>query len=187
MSEGPDGKQQKADLIRSVEATEVARRIRELHEAGTPFGDVAILLAGWGAAGMYTDALRDAGIPFYTLRSEGFWAEREVIDCLLALRAIRDQSDDIAVTGFLKSPFVGVRDDTLFALARAAGKSHPAWRCVRSAQHPAAGHAATGGRRRRVAEGIGRTAGGAKRNQHGPGCPDEHHCHLSRIRSGTGR
>ena len=120
VSEGPDGKQQKADLIRSVEATEVARRIRELHEAGTPFGDVAILLAGWGAAGMYTDALRDAGIPFYTLRSEGFWAEREVIDCLLALRAIRDQSDDIAVTGFLKSPFVGVRDDTLFALARAA-------------------------------------------------------------------
>ncbi|MDP1890761.1 MAG: PD-(D/E)XK nuclease family protein, partial [Gemmatimonadaceae bacterium] len=46
--------------------------------------------------------------------------EREIIDCLLALRAIRDITDDVAVAGFLKSPFVGVRDDTLLALARAA-------------------------------------------------------------------
>lgn len=115
-----DGKQRKVEEVRSAEALEVARRITELRAEGVPYGDVAILLAGWGAAHTYTDALRAAGIPYYTLRSEGFWEEREVIDCLLALRAIRDASDDVAVAGFLKSPFVGVRDDTLLALARAA-------------------------------------------------------------------
>ncbi|MDP1889516.1 MAG: ATP-dependent helicase, partial [Gemmatimonadaceae bacterium] len=104
-----DGKQRKVADVRSVEAFEVARRIEELHKEGTAYGDVAILLAGWGAAETYTDALRSAGIPYYTLRSEGFWEEREIIDCLLALRAIRDITDDVAVAGYLKSPFVGVR------------------------------------------------------------------------------
>lgn len=115
-----DGKQQKVGEVRSAEALEVARRIEELHREGTAYGDIAILLAGWGAAETYTEALRSAGIPYYTLRSEGFWEEREIIDCLLALRAIRDTTDDVAVAGFLKSPFVGVRDDTLLALARTA-------------------------------------------------------------------
>lgn len=120
---GDDGKAQKAELVRSLEATAVARRITELHEAGTPYGDVAILLASWSAVTVYADAMKQAGIPLYVLRSEGFWRAREVLDCVLALRAIRDVSDDVALVGFLKGPFVGVRDDTLLALARAANGS----------------------------------------------------------------
>lgn len=118
---GNDGKARKSDDVRAIEALGVARRISELHAVGTPFGDVAILLASWSAVTMYADALKHAGIPLYVLRSEGFWQAREVLDCVLALRAIRDHSDDVALTGFLKSPFVGVRDDTLLALACAAG------------------------------------------------------------------
>lgn len=115
-----DGKTQRADLVRAIEAESVARRIAELHAGGTPYGDVAILLAGWGAVAEYESALRKTGIPSYVLRSEGFWQAREVLDCVLALRAIRDIGDDVALAGFLKSPFVGVRDDTLLALARAS-------------------------------------------------------------------
>lgn len=115
-----DGKAQKADTVRALEATAVARRITELHADGTPFGDMAILLASWSAVTMYAGAMQRAGIPLYVLRSEGFWRAREVLDCVLALRAIRDCTDDVALVGFLKSPFVGVRDDTLLALARAA-------------------------------------------------------------------
>ena len=116
-----DGKAQKSDDVRATEAMTVAKRIADLHAAGTPFGEIAILLASWSAVKTYADALKHAGVPLYVLRSEGFWQAREVLDCVLALRAIRDQSDDVALAGFLKSPFVGVRDDTLLALARAGG------------------------------------------------------------------
>jgi ATP-dependent exoDNAse (exonuclease V) beta subunit len=120
VSAASDGKQRKAEDIRDIEALEVARRVAELNAEGVPYGDVALLLAGWSAVDAYAGALRASGIPVYVLRSEGFWNEREVIDCLLALRAIRDITDDVAVAGFLKSPFIGVRDDTLMALAQAA-------------------------------------------------------------------
>ena len=113
-----DGKALNSARVREAEATAVAQRIRELCEEGTPYGDMAMLLVGWGAVDDYERALSQAGIPVYVLRSEGFWQTREVLDCVLALRAIRSPLDDVAVVGFLKSPFVGVRDDTLLALAR---------------------------------------------------------------------
>src|SRR5690606_32198633 len=53
---------------------------------------------------------------------KGFWQEREIIDCLLALRAIRDVGDDVAMVGFLKSPFIGMRDETLMVLSQ---RRHP--------------------------------------------------------------
>ncbi len=115
-----DGKSRNAEEVRDLEAEGVARRMTELHAEGTAFGDMAILLAGWGAVAKYEAALTRAGIPSYVLRSEGFWQAREVLDCVLALRTIRDPRDDVAMAGFLKSPFVGVRDDTLLALARQA-------------------------------------------------------------------
>lgn len=117
----PDGKYATASVVRDLDAAGTARRIRELKDEGRGFGDMAILLAGWGDVERYEMALRAAGVPFYVLRGEGFWEAREVIDCLLALRAIRDASDHVAMVGFLKSPFVGVRDDTLLALARRRG------------------------------------------------------------------
>ncbi len=123
-----DGKMRSAGEVRRLEARDVALRIEALHAANRPYRDVAILLAGWGDVDLYEAALRARGIPVYVLRGEGFWESREIIDCLLALRAIRDSGsvvvDQAALIGFLKSPFVGVRDDTLLALAE-----HPdGWR-----------------------------------------------------------
>ena len=116
---GTDGKPRKADETRALEAQGVARRIAELYASGTGYGDIALLLTGWGALDIYESALRAAGIPAYALRTEGFWETREVVDCLLALRVIRDARDEVAMVGFLKSPFVGVRDETLLACAEA--------------------------------------------------------------------
>ncbi len=116
-----DGKQRSAGEVRRLEAQDVASRIEAMHEAQRPYGEIAILLAGWGDVEKYEIALRARGIPVYVLRGEGFWEAREIVDCLLALRAIRDSGtvvvDQAALIGFLKSPFVGVRDDTLLALA----------------------------------------------------------------------
>ena len=120
-----DGKARPVEEVRILEARDVARRIESLFGPENSYGDMAILLSGWGAADVYEAALRERNIPVYVLRGEGFWESREVVDCLLALRAIRDKDpqvhDRIALVGLLRSPFVGVRDDTLLALAR-----HPA-------------------------------------------------------------
>ena len=104
---------------RALEAAAIAARVAELAAAGTPYGDIALLLASWTDAQTYEAALRDLGIPTYALRAGGFWEAREIVDCTLALRAIRDRGDDVALVGFLKGPFVGVRDETLLALASA--------------------------------------------------------------------
>ncbi len=114
-----DGSTHKADALRAIEAGAVAARMRALHADGERYGNMAMLLSSFTAVHLYRDALRAAGIPVYVLRGEGFWEAREVIDCLLALRAIRDPADDVALVGFLRGPFVGVRDDTLLALRTA--------------------------------------------------------------------
>ena len=119
-----DGKERGAPEVRALEARDVALRIEALVGGGEVYGDIAILLSGWGDLEVYESALRARGIPAYALRSEGFWESREILDCVLALRAIRDVDgavDRAGLIGFLRSPFVGVRDDTLLSLAK-----HPA-------------------------------------------------------------
>jgi ATP-dependent exoDNAse (exonuclease V) beta subunit len=118
---GPDGKVEKSGEVRARDAAGVAARIVALHEEGRAWGDIAILLSSWKEVDRYERALREAGAPVYVQRGEGFWEAREVLDCVLALRALRDPSDHVAMVGVLKSPFVGLRDDTLLALARARG------------------------------------------------------------------
>jgi ATP-dependent helicase/nuclease subunit A len=118
-----DGKRLGAAVVRASEAVAVAARIGELAREGVAYGDIAIVLSRWGALELYQEALRAAGIPPYALRRDGFWEAREVLDCLLALRAVRDPRDDVAMVGLLKGPFVGVRDDTLLALSEARGAS----------------------------------------------------------------
>ncbi|MGE5090873.1 MAG: UvrD-helicase domain-containing protein [Bacillota bacterium] len=110
---------------RVQEAEAVARRLTELAATGLRWKDVALLFASWSDVAIYEDALARARIPTYALRQEGFWERREVLDLILALEAVRDPRDDRALFGWLRSPFVGVRDETLLAIAR--GSVAPYW------------------------------------------------------------
>lgn len=113
------GKAQRANAMRALEPSAIALRLQALHrDQGVAWGEMAILVPGWKVADALQEALRAAGIPSYVPRGEGFWEQREVLDCLLLLRAVRDASDDAAAVGFLKSPFVGLRDDSLLAIGR---------------------------------------------------------------------
>lgn len=116
-----DGKPLNTGEARAREAAAIAQRILELQreDPTLELREIAILLTGWGALGTYERALRAAGIATYALRAEGFWERAEIQDLLLALRAIRDRTDDIALVGFLRGPWAGVRDETLYALAQA--------------------------------------------------------------------
>ena len=114
-----DGKARRVDDARAIEAASVAERMVCLNrDEGVPWSEMAVLLGGWRSLHIYQDALRRRGIPTYALRNGGFHDTREVVDLLLALQVARDPGDDRALTGFLRSPFVGVRDDTLLAMAR---------------------------------------------------------------------
>ena len=64
-------------------------------------------------------------IPTYALLAEGFYERREVWDLVLALETVRDPRDDRALLGFLRSPFVGVKDETLLDIVRQT--SRPVW------------------------------------------------------------
>ena len=137
LAEPPDDEKVLADPLRAAEARAIAARALELHAAGTPWREMALLLPGWGSLERYESALAAAGVPTYALRTEGFFERREVLDLLVALQVLRDPTDDLALTGFLRGPCVAVRDETLLALARAGGPSfHAALTTVVCAEAP---------------------------------------------------
>lgn len=122
----PDGKMRSAEDVRLIEARALAERARLLHdEHGVLWREMAVLFTGWGAAEKYDQALRERGVPTYILRDEGFYSCLEVTDVLIALEAIRNPSDDRALFGFLRSPFVGLTDESLLHIARQ--RSTPYW------------------------------------------------------------
>jgi ATP-dependent helicase/nuclease subunit A len=112
-----DGSARKIDECRQLEADAVAARMLELR-GNRPWSDFAIVIASWSDMDTYEAALRRNNIPSCSLRLLGFYERREVIDCLLALQVLLDPSDDVAFMGWLRSPFIGVRDETLLRIAR---------------------------------------------------------------------
>ena len=114
-----DGRDRPAAELRRLEAQAMARRARELHDTfGVGWGEMAVLLASWGALATYQTALEAVGAPTYAPKASGFWERREVLDVVVALEAIRNPRDDAALFGFLRSPMVGVTDETLLTVAR---------------------------------------------------------------------
>ncbi|CAN5708859.1 hypothetical protein BH23GEM9_BH23GEM9_17440 [soil metagenome] len=102
---------------RKLEAEAIAQRMCQLQREGASWRDMALLLRTWSSMDIYVGAMRRAGIPVYALRDDDFLETREVLDLIVALQAIRDPRDDLAVFGFLRSPFVALRDDTLLSIA----------------------------------------------------------------------
>ena len=112
-----DGCAQSASVIRDSEASAVAQRALELHRSGVPWSGMALLLSSWTDLEKYQSALEASKIPTYALRNEGFYEEREIVDLIVALEAVRSPDDDRALLGFLRSPFIGVTDETLLRIA----------------------------------------------------------------------
>ncbi|MDB4969148.1 MAG: UvrD/REP helicase [Myxococcales bacterium] len=101
------------------EARAVARRIAQLRAGGRRLGDMAILLRRFTHLTDYLDALRAAGLPYFVVRGRGFFAAQEVRDLASALTVIDDPDDLLALVALLRSPIVGVSDETLARLALA--------------------------------------------------------------------
>jgi len=108
---------------RFAEARHVARRVRGLVDAGecTP-GEVVLLFTAGTDAERYEEALRSEGLPTYRAAGRGYFGQQQVADLVAYLRLIHNRYDDEALVSVLASPFVGVSNDALVLLRRAAGR-----------------------------------------------------------------
>ncbi|MCF8031562.1 MAG: UvrD-helicase domain-containing protein [Desulfarculaceae bacterium] len=111
---------------RALEARALAAYLGRVFSEGrfSP-GQVAVLLRRLTSVGVFEEALRRAGLDFYTVRGRGFYACREVSDVSAALRALLDPRDGIALAAWLRSPLVGLNDENLLALAYAQDVERP--------------------------------------------------------------
>jgi ATP-dependent helicase/nuclease subunit A len=93
------------------------------HEGVSP-GAIAVLFRRLTKIETYEDKLRAAGIDFYTFRGRGFYECQEIKDLLLALSALLNPRDQLAMYGFLRSPMVGLSDEALLALCYPDGPTY---------------------------------------------------------------
>jgi ATP-dependent helicase/nuclease subunit A len=108
---------------RRAEARAVARRARELVDTGAATaGEIVLLFAAGTDAEVYEDELRKAGLPTYRATGKGYFGQQQVVDLLSYLRLLHNRYDDRALVSVLASPLVGLSNDGLALLRRAASK-----------------------------------------------------------------
>jgi ATP-dependent helicase/nuclease subunit A len=108
---------------RRGEARAIARRIRELIDSGAAEpGEIVLLFAAGTDAEWYEEELRALDIATYRGTGRGYFGQQQVVDLLAYLRLLRNRYDDEALVSVLASPFVGVSNDALYLLRRAAAK-----------------------------------------------------------------
>lgn len=123
-----------AEFYRRAEAELIAGRIQEMCEGKTrleierdgarvpaTYGDVALLLRAMSNVFIYEEALRRASIPYMVIAGAGFYEQQEVLDILNLLKTLVDPWNEPALLGFLRSPMVGLSDESIFRLARPRG------------------------------------------------------------------
>jgi ATP-dependent helicase/nuclease subunit A len=108
---------------RRAEAQHVARRVKELVDTGAAApGEIVLLFAAGTDAEWYEEELRAAGLPTYRATGRGYFNQQQVVDLLAYIRLLHNRYDDEALVSVLASPFVGVSNDALVLLRRAAPK-----------------------------------------------------------------
>ena len=108
---------------REAEARHIAARVRDIVDSGeaTP-GEIVLLFAAGTDARLYEEALRATGLPTFRATGRDYYHQQQVVDLLAYLRLLHNRYDDEALVTVLASPFVGVSNDGLVLLRRAAPK-----------------------------------------------------------------
>jgi ATP-dependent helicase/nuclease subunit A len=108
---------------RVAEARHIAQRVSALVDAGEAApGEIVLLFAAGTDARLYEEALRAAGLPTFRATGRDYYHQQQVVDLLSYLRLLHNRYDDEALVAVLASPFVGVSNDALVLLRRAAPK-----------------------------------------------------------------
>jgi ATP-dependent helicase/nuclease subunit A len=108
---------------RRAEARHIAARVKELVESGEASpGEIVLLFAAGTDAEWYEQELRAAGLPTHRATGRGYFGQQQVVDLLGYLRLLHNRYDDEALVTVLASPLVGLSNDALVLLRRAAPK-----------------------------------------------------------------
>ena len=108
---------------RRAEARAVARRVRELVDSGAASaGEVVLLFAAGTDAEWYEEELQRLGLQTYRATGKGYFGQQQVVDLLGYLRLLHNRYDDQALLNVLASPFVGLSNDALALIRRAASR-----------------------------------------------------------------
>jgi ATP-dependent helicase/nuclease subunit A len=121
---------------RGFEAKLIAKEIRRLVNSDTKvvyedknklraarYGDIMILFSALTSVELYTRELKKNGIPFTLSSGTAFYKKPWIYDLLNLLKAADNPYDDSALCGMLRSPFVLLKDSTLFAISLEKGGS----------------------------------------------------------------
>jgi len=129
---GGDAKVEEARLVASRIRQIVGREVVRDPETGRlrpcRFSDVAILARTRATLRSLEDGLRQYGVPFYNSSAGDLTDRQEILDVVTALRLVDNPSDDLRAFAYLRSPFVGLRDEVLARMRldplvqRAAGR-----------------------------------------------------------------
>lgn len=87
--------------------------------------DMAVLVPGRTHYPSLQDAFEAAGIPAVFQKSQGFFSRGEVFDLVEMLRALAEPDDRLALSGWLVSPFSGLRKEEALRFAGIPEKGNP--------------------------------------------------------------
>ena len=108
---------------RAAEARALAARIADLVDDGEARpGQIVLLFEAGTDAAQYEAALRDHHLRTVRTTGRGYYATQQVSDLLAYLRLLRNRYDDVALLTVLASPLVGMSNDGLLRVRRAAVK-----------------------------------------------------------------
>lgn len=77
------------------------------------FRDFAVLYRARTGLEYFETALKRYGIPYFVSGMAHLGERQEILDVLNALRLLQNERDDARAFGYLRSPFVGLRDETI--------------------------------------------------------------------------
>ena len=104
-----------AGRIAEMLSAESEYRVREPDGLDRPVraDDIAVLGMRRKTLAAVERALRERGIPAYNAASRGLAERQEVLDAVTALRLTDNPRDDLRAFAYLRSPFVGLRDEVI--------------------------------------------------------------------------
>jgi ATP-dependent helicase/nuclease subunit A len=104
-----------ADAAR-LEASVIARRMRELAARGTRWGDMALLLRKFTRLVPVLEELRRMDVPYHVVKGRGFFQTPEIMDLYHLLVILERPSHVIPLAAVLRGPLVSISDEMLFYL-----------------------------------------------------------------------
>jgi len=99
--------------IQELVAEGTVRDIESGEEQPCTYSDIAVLYRASTDIELVAQMLREAGVPFRMAGTPHLERRLEVLDLVNLLRLLHDPGNDLCAFGFLRSPFVSLRDDVI--------------------------------------------------------------------------